>query len=153
MTLQKKDFIEIKFTGKTKDGEIFDSNIEGDLKKSNLSIKPEPIVFCIGEGMFLEGIDKFLEGKEIGNYKIELPPEEAFGRRDQRLIQMIPIKVFFDHKSNPMPGAIFQFDGKIGKVLTVSGGRVIVDFNNPLAGKQVRYNVDVLRKVDSLDEK
>jgi len=54
---------------------------------------------------------------------------------------------------NPIPGIMFNFDGRIGKVLTVSGGRVMVDFNNPIAGKEVVYKIKVLRKVEDLNEK
>jgi len=156
MTLQKKDFIEIQFTGRIKDGEIFDSNIEEDLKKVNPNINPEqlkPLIFCLGEGMFLKGIDDFLIGKDIGKYNIELKPEVAFGSRDSKLVQMIPIGVFVQQKINPIPGAVFNFDGKIAKILTVSGGRIIADFNNPLAGKTLIYDINVLRKIDDLKEK
>ncbi len=153
MALNKKDFIEIEFTGKIKDGEIFDSNIKKDLEKTNLNVKSKPFIFCLGEGMFLKGIDDFLIGKDIKEYKIELLPEKAFGNRDSKLVQMIPMKIFKEQKVNPVPGAMFNFDGKIAKVLTVSGGRIMVDFNHPLAGKTVIYNIKVLRKVDDLNEK
>jgi FKBP-type peptidyl-prolyl cis-trans isomerase 2 len=153
MLLKKKDFIEIEFTGKVKDGEIFDSNIKEDLKDTNLKTEPKPFIFCLGEGMFVKGGDDFLIGKDIGGYEIELQPEKAFGNRDSKLIQMIPMKVFIQQKINPIPGAIFNFDGRIAKILTVSGGRVMVDFNNPLAGKIVIYNIKVLRKVENINEK
>ena len=48
---------------------------------------------------------------------------------------------------------IFNFEGRLAKILSVSGGRVIVDFNHPLAGKTVIYNLNVLRKVEDLNEK
>jgi FKBP-type peptidyl-prolyl cis-trans isomerase 2 len=48
---------------------------------------------------------------------------------------------------------LFNFDGRIGKILSVSGGRITVDFNNPLAGKTLIYKVNVLRKVEDLSEK
>ncbi len=153
MNLQKKDFIEIKFTGRIKDGEIFDSNIKEDLEKLNSNTSVKPLIFCLGENMFLKGIDEFLINKEIGEYKIELSPENAFGKRESSLVQMIPIKVFREQKVNPVPGAIFNFDGKIAKILTTSGGRVMVDFNNPLAGKTVVYDIKVLRKIEDLNEK
>lgn len=148
MTFKEKDFIEINFTGRVKDGDIFDSNIKADLEKANIKGNPKPFVFCLGEGMFIKGVDKFLIGKDTGKYSIELKPEDAFGKRDPKLIQMVPIKVFIEHQINPIPGAMFNFDGKIAKVLTVSGGRVMVDFNNPISGKEVIYDVDVIKKVD-----
>jgi len=153
MGLQKKDFIEIEFTGKIKDGEIFDSNVKEDLKKLNPDANPKPIIFSLGEGMFLKGIDDFLIGKDIGKYIIELSPEKAFGQRIPKLVQTIPMKVFKTNNLNPVPGAVFNFDGKIAKVITVSGGRVIVDFNNPLAGKTVVYDINVIKKIEDLNEK
>jgi len=153
MKLNKKDFIEIEFTGRIKDGEIFDSNIKEDLKKANLKIESKPFIFCLGEKMFFKAIDDFLIGKDIGEYKIELPPEKAFGKRDPKLIQMMPMKIFVQHKVNPIPGTMFDFDGRIAKILTVSGGRVMVDFNNPIAGKDVVYKIKVLRKLEDINEK
>ncbi len=153
MTLQKKDFIEVEFTGKIKGGEIFDSNIKRDLQKLNPEANPSPIIFSLGEGMFLKGIDDFLIGKEIGDYTIELTPDQAFGPRMAQFVQKVPIKIFRSQNVNPFPGAVFNFDGRIAKVLTVSGGRVIVDFNNPLAGKDVIYDIHIIRKVDDQNEK
>ena len=153
MALKKNDFIEIEFTGMVKNGEIFDSNIKEDLKKANLDIEPKPFVFCLGEGMFLNGIEEFLLGKEIGKYEIELSPERAFGSRNPKLIQIIPSKSFKEQKLNPLPGVMFNFDGRLAKVISVSQGRILVDFNNPMAGKTVVYKVNVMRKIDDMNEK
>lgn len=153
MPLKEKDFIEIEFTGKVKDGEVFDSNIKKDLAKINPDTIPKPFVFCLGQNMFLKGIDNFLIGKDVGEYKIELQPEDAFGNRDSKLVQMIPMKVFREQKINPVQGLMFNFDGRMAKILTVSGGRVMVDFNNPVAGKTVLYDLKVLRKINNLNEK
>jgi len=152
MTLNKKDFIEIEFTAKVKDGEIFDSNIKKDLEKAKMKENPKPFIFCLGEKMFIKGVDNFLIGKEIGEYTIPLTPEEAFGKRNPKLIRMVPIKNFSQHDINPLPGRVFNFDGKLAKILTVSGGRVIVDFNNPLAGKNVEYHIKILKKVEDRDK-
>lgn len=160
MVLEKKDFIEIEFTGKTlNDGKVFDSNIKENLEKlhtgHNHSIEAKPFIFALGQGMFLKGIDDFLIGKSFARntYKILLSPENAFGNRDARLVQKIPIRVFKEQKMNPFPGAVFNFDGRIGKVLAVSGGRILTDFNNPLAGKEVVYEIKILRKIDNINEK
>lgn len=160
MKLKKNDFIEIEFTSRKKDdNEVFDSNIEKDLKKINPDIKPdkaEPFVFSLGQGMFLKGVEDFLIGKDIGKkkeFKIELPAEKAFGKRQSKFIQKMPTKIFKEHNLNPVPGFMFNFDGRLGKVLAASGGRVIVDFNNPVAGKDVVYDVKILRKIKNLNEK
>jgi len=153
--LQKKDFIEINFTGRIKGGDIFDSNIKEDLMKiPNASQEQaKPLIFPLGEGMFLKGIEDFLIGKKIRKYEIELTPEKAFGQRQQFLVQVMPIKVFAQQEVIPHQGMIFNFDGRIGKILSVSGGRVIVDFNNPLAGKTVIYDITIIKKIDDLNEK
>jgi FKBP-type peptidyl-prolyl cis-trans isomerase 2 len=153
MTLQKNDFIEIEFTGRIKDGEVFDSNISEELKKLNPNQKAKPFIFSLGQDMFLNGIEEFLIGKDNEKYEIELKPEKAFGLRNPSFVQMIPLKVFIEHQIRPIPGAVLTFDNKMGKVLTVSGGRIMVDFNNPLAGKEVIYNIHILRKIEDMNEK
>ena len=153
MSLQKKDFIEIEFSAKIKEGGIFDSNIKEELAKAGIQGETKPLVFCLGEGMFLKGVEDFLIGKKIGEYAIELSPENAFGKRNPKLITMVPLKEFKAQNINPIPGSIFNMDGRLAKVLTVSSGRVMLDFNNPLAGKEVIYEIHVLKKVEDLNEK
>ena len=153
MALKNKDFIEIEFTARTQDGDIFDSNIKEDLEKSNLNIEPKPFVLALGEGMFLKGVEDFLVGKDVGKHKIELTSENAFGPRNPQMIQTIPMKVFREQNLNPVQGAMFNFDGKVAKILTFSGGRVMVDFNNPIAGKDVVYDIDVKNIVEKIEDK
>jgi len=157
MVLKNKDFVEIEFTAKTKEGEVFDSNIKSELEKlhhgHDHKIDAKPFIFSLGQDMFIKGVDEFLIGKDLGDYEISLSPEKAFGKREPKLIQMTSAKVFKEQKLNPFPGATFNFDGRIGKVLTVSGGRIMVDFNNPLAGKDVIYNVKVKRVLTDQSEK
>ncbi|MEX0920139.1 MAG: peptidylprolyl isomerase [Candidatus Pacearchaeota archaeon] len=156
--IKEKDFIEIDFVGRVKDGEVFDSTKKEDLEKLHEGhdhhVDAKPFTFSVGQGMFMKSLDEFLTGKEVGKeYDVELEPEKAFGKRDPSSVQRIPSNVFKEQKINPYPGAMFNFDGRIGKVLTVSGGRVIVDFNHALAGKDVVYKINVLRKVTDLNEK
>ena len=157
MAFKKMDFVELEFTGRLKNGEIFDSNIKEDLEKlhhgHNHPIETKPFILCIGEHMFLDSIEDFLMGKDTGEYEISLSPEKAFGIRDPKMIMRIPMKIFMEQKINPVQGEVFNFDGRLAKILTVSGGRVMADFNNPLAGKDVIYKLKVKRKVDDVNEK
>ncbi len=154
MAVKKKDFVEISFTGKTKDGEIFDSNIKEDLKQSGLEIEAKPLIIALGERMFLESVDDFLIGKEIGQqYEITLLPEKAFGLRDSKLIKMVPTRSFLDQNLNPRQGMMLNIDGSIAKVISVSSGRTLVDFNNPLAGKTIEYKIKIVRYIGSIEEK
>jgi len=156
--IKEKDFIEIEFTGKIKDGEVFDSTIKEELEKLHTGqdhpVEAKPFIFCLGQEMFLKALDDFLIGKEIGkDHEIELEPEQAFGKRDPSLVRKMPIGIFHEQKVNPVPGVVFNFDGRIGKILTVSGGRVMVDFNHALAGKTLTYKIKILRKVIDINEK
>lgn len=153
MALKEKDFIEVEFVGKTKEGEVFDSNIKSELEKINSNAPAKPFVFSLGQGMFLKGVDEFLIGKDIGKHKIELTPENAFGQRNPKMIQLMPLKIFHQQKINPVVGAMFNFDGRIAKIISVSGGRVMVDFNNPIAGKEVIYEVNIKRQITEVKEK
>lgn len=159
MTLNKNDFIEIDFVGKIKDtGAVFDSNIKDVLQKlnpenKNLEAQAKKFSFALGHGMFINGVDEFLVGKNEGKHLIELSPEKAFGKRDLKLIQIIPLNLFRTHNQNPIPGMIFNLDNRLAKILSVNGGRVSVDFNHPLAGKEIIYEVEVKRKLSDLNEK
>ena len=63
------------------------------------------------------------------------------------------MRVFHEQNLNPQPGMMFNMDNLLARIISVSGGRVMTDFNNPLAGKEVVYNIKVLRKLDSTEEK
>jgi hypothetical protein len=61
--------------------------------------------------------------------------------------------LFREKNANPVPGMTFTFDNALAKVIAVSGARVIVDFNNPLSGKKIKYKFSIVRKVEDEKEK
>ncbi len=150
------DFIEVDYTGKLTDGTIFDTTIEDVAKKNNFFSEKQKfgsIVICVGEQQILPGLDAGLVDKEIGQeFTITLTPENAFGRRDIKNLKIIPISTFKQHKMNPYPGLQIDVDGQMGTVMRISGGRVTVNFNHPLAGKEVVYEVKVHRKLTDTKE-
>jgi len=152
---KKNDLVELEFLGRNKDnGEVFDTNIKTEAEKINFKIQEKPLIVCIGQGMLVKGFDKALEGKDTGKkYKIALSPEEAFGIRNPGLIRIIPIKIFEEKNLNPFAGMIVSLDNLIAKIITVSGGRVIVDFNNPLSGKEIEYEFTINKKIQDEKEK
>jgi FKBP-type peptidyl-prolyl cis-trans isomerase 2 len=153
MQIKKNDFIEVEFTGSA-NGEIFDTTKPEQAKKIGIQANVKPVIVSVGNEMLLKGLDELLEGKEIGkSYKIKLEPEKAFGKRNPKLIKTIPMKVFKEKNMAPQPGMVFQMDNYMVRVLSVSGGRVTADFNNPLAGKEVNYDFKILRKIDDNTEK
>ena len=154
--ISKKDFIEIEYTAKLKDnGQIFDTNIKEDAEKAGLKIEDlKPFIFSVGHGMIIKGLDQDIENKEIGKkYISEFKPELAFGKRNPALTRMIPLSIFTEQKIQPQRGMQVDLGGQVAKILSVSGGRILVDFNNPLAGRDVVYEFKINRKVNDLKEK
>ncbi len=151
------DFIEIDYTGKLIDGTVFDTTNEKVAKENHLhsgNHKYKPAVICVGERQILPGLDLQLADKEIGKeYTVTLPPELAFGKRDIKQVKIIPMNMFKQHNVQPQPGLQVDVDGEMGVITRVSGGRVMVNFNHPLAGKEVVYSYKVLRKVTDQKEK
>ncbi len=153
--VQKGDFVKLEFTGKVADtGEIFDTTRKKDAKEMGLKKEVEPITVVIGKEMTIKGLDNELEGKEIGEeYKAELKPKQAFGNRDPKLIRTYSLASFLERDINPQPGMMLALDNSLAKVISVSGGRVMIDMNNPLAGKNIEYDFKILEKIDKQDEK
>jgi len=152
-TTKRNDFVEIKFTGYS-NGNIFDSNIEEDLKKINPDAKIKELITIIGQGMVIQGFDKALEDKEVGKeYVIEIPSKEGFGERKRELIKTIPLKVFTAKEVMPKPGMVLALDENLVKIVAVSGARVVADFNNPLSGKDLSYKFTIVRILEDEKEK
>lgn len=152
--INKNDFISFEFVASVKDGEIFDTNIESEAKKLGIKEKVKPSIISVGNEMIFSGLDKFFEGKEIGkDYSVDLEPKDAFGLRDAKLVRIYPLKSFLQKKINPYPGMMLTLDNSLAKVISVSGGRITLDLNNPLAGKNLIYKIKILKKIENLDEK
>ena len=156
--VKKGDFIELEYTGRIKLGDkLFDTSDEEIAKTNNIhnpNIKYGPIIVCIGEKNVLKGLDKDLDGKETGEvYEIEVPPKEAFGSKDPKLMKTFLKSLFTKQKMNPYPGLQINAEGSVGTVRSVTGGRVILDFNHPLAGRDLVYDYKILKKVDNVKEK
>lgn len=157
-TIQKNDFVEIEYTGKLKEtGSIFDTTDEALAKKEEIysaKTKYGPLTVCIGQQNLVQGLDNALIGKEIGKeLEISLVPEEAFGKKNAKMIQLIPTKKFMQQGINPLPGLQVNIDGIMGLVKKTGGGRTMVDFNHPLAGQEIVYKVKVNKKVDNPEQK
>ena len=156
--VKKHDFVEIEYTGRIKeDNTIFDTTEENVAKENGIYDKNadySPSVVCIGENHILKGLEEQMIGKEAGKeYTFEIIADNAFGRKDAKLIQLIPTNKFRQQNIQPMPGLQLNIDGMFGIIKTVSGGRCLVDFNHPLAGKDLVYKVKINRIVDDDKEK
>ena len=158
MTIKKGDFIEIDYIGKiTETGAVFDVTSAEIAKKQsiyNSKAHYHSQIICVGEKQVVPGLDtSFINREEKKTFTVELSPEEAFGKKDAKLLQLVPLQTFQKQNINPFPGLQLNLNGMLGTVRTVSGGRVIVDFNHPLAGRKVTYEVTIKRLVTKDEEK
>jgi len=155
-TVKHHDFVEVEYTGKLIDGMVFDTTNESVSKINNFhnpQMPYKPAVVCVGENQILRGLDEALEGKEIGKeYTVTISAEKAFGKSDIQKLRIVPMSNFKEHKVQPKLGLQIDVDGEIGAISRVSGGRVIVNFNHPLAGKKVVYTFKINKKVTDAKE-
>ncbi len=159
MALQKADFILIDYVAKVKEtNEVFDTTKEDVAKKEHLFKEGriyEPKLVVVGEvGWVLKPLDEALITMEICKpCTVEISPEKAFGPRDPLKIKRVPIKQLYAKEINPVVGAQIEFQGKDAVVRSIGAGRVLLDFNPPLAGKTLVYDVTITKKFESREEK
>lgn len=158
MALQKGDFILINYTAKVKEtNEVFETTNEETAKKEKLYKEGEiyePKLVVVGEGWVLKPLDESLMNMEIGKAAtVEIPPEKAFGPRDPEKIRRVPLKQLTAQGATPAIGMRVEYNGKMATVRSIGAGRVLLDFNPPLAGKTLVYEVTVSKKLETNEEK
>ncbi len=133
------------------DGKAVDTTVEKIAKENgfyNKDVKYNPITIILGEKELLPALEekiKTMKPKEEKEFLLK--SEEAFGERNPQLIRVIPEKEFKEKKMQPFPGMVLQLGNAFGIVQSISSGRVRVDFNNPLAGKDVKYKVELIEEI------
>ena len=155
--MQKGDFVKIDYVGRVKEtGEIFDLTKEDIAKKEKIldsRIKYRPVPVIIGENFVIVGLDSQLEKMNVGEKKkLVLPPSEAFGERDPKMVKVMPKSAFRKQNIEPVPGLVINMSGYRGKIQSCDSGRVRVDFNNPLAGKELEYEIEITEKIEEPSE-
>lgn len=158
MALQKGDFILVEYVAKVKEtNEVFDTTNEETAKKEHLYKEDEiyePKLVVIGEGWVLKALDESLTTMEVGkNASVEISPEKAFGERDPEKVKRVPLKQLTAKGITPSLGAHIDYGGKMAVVRAMGAGRVLLDFNPPLAGKTLVYDVTVQKKLETKSEK
>jgi len=156
--VNKGDFIKIEMTGHTVEtGEVFDTTDEEVAREEGLYQEERdygPKLVVVGEGWVLRGLDDRLPGLEEGEeVDIEIPPEDAFGERDPDNVQMIPYRILRSKGVNPVVGQELDIDGRRATIRSIGAGRVQVDYNHPLAGRKIEYNVKIDKIIEEEEEK
>jgi peptidylprolyl isomerase len=158
MTLQKGDFIIVDYTAKIKEtGEIFDTTSEETAKKEHLYKEGEiyePRLVVVGEGWVLKALDENLTTMEVSKQSpVEIPPDKAFGPRDPEKVRRVPLRHLAEKGITPALGMRVEYNEKMATVRALGAGRVLLDFNQPLAGKTLVYEVTVTKKLETPKEK
>ena len=118
------------------DGDVIDSNFE-----------TAPATFTVGDGNLLPGFESTLIGLENGDEReFTIPPEEAFGQHNPQNVQRVD-RSNFDQQELEV-GAMFSFqnrDGELpGVIIEFEDEEILVDFNHPLAGKNIIFQVKIM---------
>jgi FKBP-type peptidyl-prolyl cis-trans isomerase 2 len=158
MPFEKGDFLLIDYVAKVKEtGEVFDTTLEDVAKKERLYKEGElyePKLIVVGEGWLLKPLDEGLLNMELKKpATVEIPPEKAFGNRDPEKVKLVPLRRLTAKGITPQLGMRVEFNGKLATVRTIGAGRVQLDFNPPLAGKTLVYEVTVQKKLETKLEK
>jgi FKBP-type peptidyl-prolyl cis-trans isomerase SlyD len=110
--------------------------------------KPEEIAFCLGTGVMPPGLEEALMGMEAGDHKVVLlQPTQAYGEVDQEMIMEVD-RADFEQGMDLQPGMVFEtVDEQNQPVLFIvselKGDRVVIDFNHPLAGKELEFDITI----------
>lgn len=106
-----------------------------------------PLAYLHGKGNLVAGLEAALDGKSAGDrLDVTVAPEQGYGVRDDRLVQIVP-RTKFGNAAGVAPGMRVRADGpqgpRIMTVVRVERDLVTVDANHPLAGRTLRYQVEI----------
>ncbi len=129
----------LNFSVGLEDGSEVDSNFGG-----------EAVNFVVGDGSLLPGFERLLFGMRAGERRLfEVEPENAFGQPNESNVQIIP-RSQFGNDTQLEKGLVFSFadasGGELpGLVVDLDEEEVTVDFNHPLAGRTIVFDVHIHR--------
>ena len=132
------DTVKVHYTGKLENGEVFDTSRE-----------QEPFEFTVGNKAVIPGFEKGVVGMEVGDTKtIEIPPEEAYGVKQDQLVVEVN-KSEFPDEITPAIGQrlqIRQQDGNpiIVTITDLTEDIITLDANHPLAGYTLFFDVELV---------
>lgn len=160
MTFDKGSLILVDYTAKVKDSEeVFDTTIEEYAKKHSIheqNVKYQPKLVSIGEVSYpvLKGLDEVLAKTAVGDkLTVEVTPDKGFGERDSKKVRMIPIRKLGEDAEKISVGDTIEVDNKRGIIRFIGSGRVQIDYNHRYAGKTILFDVNVIKSLDSPNDK
>jgi FKBP-type peptidyl-prolyl cis-trans isomerase SlyD len=141
MKVEQDKVVTIRYTLQV-EGEVLD---QGELS------------YLHGHGNLIRGLEEALEGREEGErFQAHVPAEKAYGARDPEGVQVVPLSAF-PEDAEVVPGAQFYAQDMEGNpmpltVVEVQGEEVTIDFNHPLAGKDLDFEVEVVKVREATPE-
>ncbi|WP_440059980.1 FKBP-type peptidyl-prolyl cis-trans isomerase [Thermogladius sp. 4427co] len=158
MAFEKGDFLLVEYTVRVKEtGNVVDTTDPNLAKQENIYDELRvygPTLIVLGKGWLNPFVEeellKFSEGEEK---TIEVTPDKAFGERDPGKVKIYSLREFAKRGYEVKVGDVVETESGRGIVKSISGGRVVVDFNHPLAGKILLYKVKVVKKLTDIREK
>ena len=137
MQIANDTVVQFNYTLKDEQGEVMDTN-EGKA----------PLAYLHGHNNMLEGLEKALDGKNEGDsFSVTLAPADAYGERDESLIQRVSIRHLQGAKRwEPGMVAMVHTENGPRQVVVVKVGRFMadVDLNHLLAGRTLTFDLDVV---------
>ena len=154
--MEKGDLVLVNYIGKS-NGEIFDLTVKEKAEEEGLHREGRdysPIPVLIGEGYVIDGFEEALLNMDVGDEDtVEIPQNKAYGSRDSEKVETYPEREFKKQDVNVRVGEELMIGNQRGKVISKGSGRVKIDFNHPLAGKDLEYWIEVKEKVEDDEEK
>jgi len=149
--------VNINYTGRIKeDNKVFDTTFENVAKKEDIfdeKVIYRPFTLIIGKNWLPVGLEDELVGMKEGQKKtIEIEAKKGFGLRDRSQIRLIQRREFQRHQIKPKDDMKVEISGQTGRILKVSSSRVKVDFNHDLAGMDLIYEVEIVKKIIDVKE-
>jgi FKBP-type peptidyl-prolyl cis-trans isomerase 2 len=158
MVFKDGDFLEVEYSvWNASDSRLIATTSADEAKKAGLFSEKGhygPVLVILGSNGVIKGLDRELRGMEPNQKKkFTFKPEDAFGQRSESLVRVMPLSDFRARDINPQPGMQVNIDDMTAVIKSVNSGRVVVDANHPYAGRNVSYDVTVLRKLNTGNEK
>lgn len=135
MAASNGDLVRVHYRGTLADGSEFDSSAGRD-----------PLEFRLGDGVVIPGFEAAVLGLEPGESRtVTIEPEDAYGPANEELIQHVAADAFSE---DPYVGGqvnLIGSDGSklLGEITSVEGDDVVLDFNHPLAGKALTFEIQL----------
>ena len=130
------DTIKVYYTGTFTNGTVFDSNVG-----------KSPLQFTVGSGQVIPGFDNGVIGMKVNEERtITIPANEAYGEINPALITVVPLATFGNQTVEVGMGVGKTVNGQqiSGVITAVNKTDATIDFNPPLAGKTLVFNITIL---------